>query len=288
MITYLFNKIHVDNEEIKEISGTIEKYNKYFRDVSDSAIGKYSINNILETVEEALNYLEIYGPIIKEWIGSYLEKHRGELWLYYGISRGSYLTDYWKIKETDMSELSAWPFLFCRGDSKYNDFIVDLKGAQSEILRQRKRQNTSNPNYKPYHPDGCSSGCSCWMLDDMEQWYTEEREEMNASKNIFFNDKLQTNFYKEAIGELGGLKEQWENWVPFKSSGGPYKKLELIPGQTPIKIVLSWIKSDFHYSRILSMFSWSDSFKEIWENIDSVDDFIKCQRGKLKEILKVI
>ena len=164
-----------------------------------------------------------------------------------------------------------------------------MKDAQSEVLRQRARQETSNPNYKPFHPDGCSSGCSCWMLDDMEQWYTEEQEEINASNNIFFNGKLQRDFYKEAIADLGELKEQWENWVPFKPSRGTSTtKLEIIPGQTPIKIVLSWISSDFQYSRALSMFSWSDPFKEIWENIDSIDDFIKCQRSKLKEILELI
>ena len=289
MIPYLFDKIHIEDEDMKKISETIEKYNKYFRDVSTAPIGKYSINNILETVEEALNYLEINGPIIKKWIHSYLANKRGELWLYYGISRGSYLTDFWKIRETDMSKLSVWPFLFCREDASYKDFIVDLKAAQGEVRRQRARQDTPNPNYNSYHPDGCSSGCSCWMLDDMEQWYTEEQEEIKASKNIFFNGQLQKDFYKEAVGELEALKEQWENWEPIKPSiGGASKKLELTPGQTPIKIVLTWIKNDYNYSHIFSMFSWSDSFKEVWENIDSVDDFIKCQRGKLKEIVELL
>jgi hypothetical protein len=288
MISYIFDKIHIEDEDIKQISETIEKYNKYFRDVSTAPIGKYSINNILETVEEALNYLEINGPIIKTWIHSYLANKRGELWLYYGISRGSYLTDYWKIQKTDMNELSVWPFLFCRADSVYKDFIVDLKAAQGEIRRQRARQDTTNPNYTLFHPDGCS-GCSCWMLDDMEQWHTEEQEEIKASKNIFFNDRLQTDFYKEASTDLEALKEQWENWEPFKPSvKAQSNTLELTPGHTPIKIVITWIKNDYNYSRIFSMFSWSDSFKEVWENIDSVDNFIKCQRGKLKEIVELL
>ena len=288
MITSLHNIIIFEDDEMKRIEENLKKYNKFFKSVIDSPIGQYSINNILETIEEVLNYLEIYSPVIKEWLEQYLNKNRGELWLFYGIMKGSDHADYWKIKETDYSELeSTWPFLF-KDNIKYKDFIVDLRGAQREILRQRERQNTSNPNYKPFHPDGCS-GCSCWMLDDMEQWYTEEQEEIKASKNIFFNGQLQKDFYKEAVGELEALKEQWENWEPIKPSiGGASKKLELTPGQTPIKIVLTWIKNDYNYSRIFSMFSWSDSFKEVWENIDSVDDFIKCQRGKLKEIVELL
>jgi len=290
MITYLFNKITLDNEEIKQIAESIEKYNLCFRDIAAAPIGKYSINKILETIEEALNYLEIYTPVIKKWVHSYLANKRGELWLYYGLSKGSYLTDFWKIRESNFTELElTWSFLYKRTEVMYKKFEVDLIAAQAEVLRQRARQDTSNPNYKPFHPDGCSSGCSCWMLDDMEQWYTEEQEEIKASKNIFFNGTLQQDFYKAALDDLDDLKDQWINWEPFKpSSHIPSTKLKIIPGQTPIALILSWIKSDFQYSRVFSMFSWSDIFKEVWENIDSVDDFIKCQRGKLKEILEVI
>jgi hypothetical protein len=290
MITYLFNRVYIEDEDMKQISETINKYNLYFRDVSSAPIGKYSINNILETIEEALNYLEIYAPVIKKWVHSYLSNKRGELWLYYGLSKGSYLTDFWKIRESNFKELElTWPFLFKRTEVMYKIFEVDLISAQAEVLRQRARQDTSNPNYKPFHPDGCSSGCSCWMLDDMEQWYTEEQEEIKASKNIFFNGNLQQDFYKAALDDLDDLKDQWVNWEPFKPSvKAPSKNLELTPGQTPIALILSWIKSDYQYSHIFSMFSWSDIFKEVWEKIDSVDDFIKCQRGKLKEIVEVI
>jgi hypothetical protein len=290
-MTYLFNRVIIEDEDIKKISETIEKYNTLFRNISDSPIGTYSINNILENVEEALNYLEIFKPVLKRWIEEYLEKNRGKLWLYYGISKGDYLADYWKIRETDFSQLiSTWPFLYKRNDIVYKNFIVDLMGAQSEILRQRERQSTSNPNYKPFHPDGCCSGCSCWMLDDMEQWYTEEQEEINASKNIFFNGKLQSDFYKTAIEDLEGLKEQWVQWEPQKLNSRQTlnNTLSLIPGQTPIKIVISWIKSDFYYSSAFSMFHWSDIFKNVWENIDSVDEFIKLQRDKLKKIIDLL
>ena len=287
MISYLFNKIQIENEEIKKISEVVEKYNLLFQDIIKSPVGKYSINNILVTVEESLNYLEIFTPILKKWIEEYLKINRGQLWLYYGITKGSYLADYWKIRESDFSELTTiWPFLYKRDSSQYKDFIVDLRDAQKEVLRQRERQSTSNPNYKSFHPDGCSSGCSCWMLDDMEQWYTEEQEEINASKNIFFNGKLQNDFYKAALEDLEVLKEQWDHWEPKKPNKSHITELpfSLKPGQTPISIVLSWVKSDFHYSSVFSMFHWSDTFEQVWENIDFVNDFIKCQRGKLKTI----
>jgi hypothetical protein len=292
MVNYLYDKVLIEQEEIKKIADDIEKYNTFFKDVANSAIGTYSINKILETVEESLNYLEIFAPLIKNWVNKYLEDHRGRLWLFYGISKGNYLTDYWKISESNFSELSAnWPFLYGNhiSDPKYKDFQIDLKAAQNEVLRQRERQNTTNPKYTPFHPDGCSSGCSCWMLDDMEQWYEEEKAEIAASTNIFFNSEKQKEFYKVALENLDELKEQWEIWIPIKSTTKSINSnLEIIPGQTPIKIVISWIKNDFYFSSIFSMFHWSDIFKEVWNNIDSVEDFIKCEREKLKKIVDLI
>ena len=212
------------------------------------------------------------------------------MWLYYGISKGRHHSDYWKIRDTDFSELiDTWPFLFNRDNIIYKDFIVDLRGAQSEVLRQRERQSTINPNYKPFHPDGCSSGCSCWMLDDMEQWYNEERKEVEESKNIFFNGNIQNEFYQAAMEDLESLKSQWEKWIPHKHSQKlPNSDFTLSIGQTPIKIVLTWIKNDFYYSNIFSMFHWSDKFKDVWENIDSVEFFIKCEREKLKKIIDLL
>lgn len=276
-------------EDIKKISEEIKKYNALYQDVCKSPIGKYSINKILETVEESLNYLEIFSPVIKKWVEDYLEKNRGVLWLYYGIEKGTYLTDYWKQSETQLSALkSTWPFLFNRDDINYKGFIIDLEGAQREILRQRKRQSTSNPNYKPFHPDGCSSGCSCWMLDDMEQWYNEEQKEIKESRNIFFNNSLQKEFYPLAIQDLELLKEQWVTWTPKKGICTKYtSEIKTKAGQTPINLVLSWMKEDFNYS-LFSMFDWSDTFDNVWSRIDSIDDFIKCQREKLKKIVELL
>jgi hypothetical protein len=276
-------------EDIKKISDEIKKYHTLYQDICKAPVGKYSINKILETVEESLNYLEIFSPVIKKWAEEYLDKNRGILWLYYGVEKGTYLIDYWKQSETKHGFLkSTWPFLFNRDDINYKEFIIDLEGAQSEILRQRERQSTTNPNYKLFHPDGCPRGCCCWMLDDMEQWDEEERKEKQESKNIFFNNQLQKDFYPVAIQDLEHLKEQWNYWTPQK---GTYKKynseITTNPGQTPINLVLSWMKEDFNYS-LFSMFDWYDTFENVWTRIDSVEDFIKCQREKLKKIVDLL
>jgi hypothetical protein len=278
-----------NNTDITKISDEFKKYNSFYQDVCKASIGKYSINQILETVEESLNYLEIYTPIIKKWVEKYLEKNRGILWLYYGIEKGTYLTDYWKQSQTNIGLLkNTWPFLFDRKDAHYKGFIIDLEDAQSEILRQRKRQNTSNPNYKPFHPDGCSSRCSCWMLDDMEQWFDEELKEKQESRNIFFNSNLQKDFYPLAIQDIELHKEQWVSWTPVRDTSKEYNnEIKTIIGQTPINLVLSWMKDDFNYS-LFSMFDWSDTFENVWNRIDSVENFINCQRQKLKKIVDLL
>lgn len=291
MVLY-YIKDYFNNEttvDIKVISEEIKKYNEFYQDVCKAPVGKYSINKILETVEESLNYLEIYTPIIKKWVEEYLENNRGILWLYYGVEKGSYLTDYWKQSETNLGSLrTIWPFLFNRDDVNYKGFIIDLEGAQSEILRQRKRQSTTNPNYKPFHPDGCGSGCSCWMLDDMEQWYNEEIKEKQESRNIFFNTQIQKDFLPLAIQDIQNFKEQWNKWVPEKGICRNYDiEIKIQQGQTPINLVLSWMKEDFHYS-LFSMFNWSDNFENVWTRIDSVENFIKLQREKLKKIVELL
>jgi hypothetical protein len=126
------------------------------------------------------------------------------------------------------------------------------------------------------------------MLDDMEQWYTEELEEIKQSRNIFFNGQLQNDFYKTALEDLGEIKEQWDNWMPYKSVQKIPDNTFISNGETPIKLVINWIKKDFYYSNIFSMFDWSNKFKNAWENIDSVDDFIKCERAKLKKIVNLL
>jgi hypothetical protein len=289
-IYYIRDFINNENiTDIKQILEEIKKYNTLYQDICKAPIGKYSINTILETVEESLNYLEIYAPVIKLWADEYLEKNRGILWLYYGIEKGTYLTEYWKQSETKIGELkSMWPFIFNRDNTSYKGFIIDLEEAQNEVLRQRKRQDTSNPNYVPFHPDGCPSRCSCWMLDDMEQWFEEELKEKKESRNIFFNSSLQKDFYPIAIQDIELLKEQWNSWTPIKQPTKTFNnEIKITIGQTPINLVLSWMKDDFNYS-VFSMFDWSDTFENVWNQIDSVQNFIHSQRQKLKKILELI
>ncbi len=287
---YIREFICSDNTiDINSISTEIKKYNAFYQDVCKSPIGKYSINTILETIEESLNYLEIYLPIIKLWANEYLEKNRGLLWLYYGVEKGTYLVDYWKQSETNLGQLKLiWPFLFDRNDPNYKGFIINFEEAQNKILMQRKRQNTLNPNYIPFHPDGCPSGCSCWMLDDMEQWHEEELKEKQESRNIFFNNQLQKNFYALAIQDLNLIKEQWITWSPKKDECRNYTlEFKTKMGQTPINLVLSWMKDDFNYS-LFSMFDWSNTFENVWTRIDSVNNFINVQRQKLKKIVDLL
>jgi hypothetical protein len=282
------NIIKTDN--MKNIKDNVEKYRKFYEDVINAPIGKYYINQILETVEESLNYLETVHNDINIFVNEYLEENRGRLWLYYGISKSKYLTDYWNQSKTNWELIQkTWPFLYNRSEHIYRDFIIDLQEAQREIRRQHERQSTTNPNFTPFHPDGCPGSCSCWMLDDLEQWYDEEQTEIKNSQNIFFNTSLQSDFYSIAISELGELEGQWKNWIPEKGSRKIYStEVKTIMGQTPINLVISWIKQDYNYSSLFSMFYCSDTFITLWNNIDSIEEFIICQREKLKTIREVL
>jgi hypothetical protein len=126
------------------------------------------------------------------------------------------------------------------------------------------------------------------MLDDMEQWYDEELKEKQESRNIFFNTQLQKDFLPLAIQDLEELKEQWTTWIPKKGTSKDYEvEIKTKMGQTPINLVLSWMKEDFNYS-LFSMFDWSDTFENVWKRIDSVENFIKCEREKLKKIVDLL
>jgi hypothetical protein len=273
------------NDRFNEIKKEISNYEKIFNDISQSQIGKYTPHRIIEIVEEFIIFLENNYDFLKNWTNTFLNINRDKLWLCYGIDAGRNYSEYWEIGKENYSDLAkTWKFLFNRSDKNYKGFIIDLKDAQNEVIRQRKRQNTTNPNFIPFHPEGCS-GCSCWMLDDMEQWYTEEQKEINESKNIFFNSKLQKDFFNIAQNDLENLKDEWINWIPNKSKKHEYSNiLEIKPGQTIINIVYNWIKKDFQHLILIWMFTYIDCFNHIWDNIDSIPDFIECQKEKLKKL----
>ena len=50
----LFVRRDIEDEELKVAVTNIQKYDKTFRDICDSPVGKYTINQILELVEESL------------------------------------------------------------------------------------------------------------------------------------------------------------------------------------------------------------------------------------------
>jgi hypothetical protein len=281
----------IDDPEIKKIATTIQAYHVAFKDMAESPIGKYTVPQMLEHVEEGLNYIEIYTPTLRDWAETYLAENRGPLWLYDGIRAGTKLVGYWEISKTNLPMLkSAWPFLYDRTEPKYNHFAVDLVAAQYEVLRQRERDKTNNPKYTPFHPGGCpSSGCCCWMLDDMEQWHEEEQAEVKASDNIFFNPDLQGDFYKMVCEEeLDSLHTQWGQYRPERPAPKTYDaEFKDITGQTQIHIIRSWLKSDFKWGPF-GMFDWNAKFHEVWETVESIDGFVSVQRQKLKTILELV
>lgn len=272
-------------DDILQIKNSLSEHYKLIKDICNSDIGKYTPHRICEIVEDLLNFLETNYTPLKKWTNEYLEAHRGELWLYYGIQEANKTFDHWEKPKSFNDLQITWPFLFGRDETEYKGFVIDLLGAKQELARQKKRQETPNPNYTPFHPDGCSKGCSCWMLDDMEQWYTEERQEIEASKNIFFNVKLQLDFFKTAKEDLDSLRDQWATWQPDT----PKKELKVDTsepqqGITIIKLVLSWVKKDINYWSILDMFYFSGCFEGVWENIDLIPEFVRTQREKLKKM----
>jgi hypothetical protein len=281
----------IDDPEIKKIADTIQAYHAAFKNMAESPIGKYTVTQILEHVEEGLNYIEMYTPTLVNWAETYLSANRSKLWLYDGIRAGTKLVDYWKISKTNLPMLKrTWPFLYDRTEPKYKHFSIDLAAAQYEVFRQRERDTTHNPNYTPFHSEGCpSSGCCCWMLDDMEQWREEEQSEVKASDNIFFNSDLQSDFYKIVCDEeLDRLQPQWEQYQPERPPAKTYEvEFKDITGQTPIYIIRSWLKNDFIYS-VFGMFDWNAKFHEVWETVESINDFVAAQRQKLKTILELI
>jgi hypothetical protein len=280
-----------NNLEMNDIILQFKLNYEFCKDVKKSPIGKYSVNQILERIENIINYIESKKDILKHIMNEYLENNRGKLWLYYGIKYGtSYIDNNWYENISKDYLITTWPFLYDRDNLIYKGYQTDLFQAQGELKRQRDRQSTLNPSFTPFHPDGCSSSCCCWMLDDMEQWYKEEQEEIKSSHNIFFNKNLQDEFYKEALLELDNLKSEWINWQPLHKSKSNDSKKESkeIMGLTPIKILINWIDSDFGYSSVLSIFDWIDSFIELWNKIDLIDEFVKCQREKLKNFNELI
>lgn len=277
------------DDNIKPIKDKFNKYEILFREISNSQIGKYTPQQYFTIVEEFLDFLENNFEIIKKWSEDYLEKNRSKLWLNYGLDTGNNYCDYWEIGKENLEDLKQmWPFLFDRSEPNYNRFIIDLKEAQNEVLRQRTRQSTTNPNYIPFHSKGCCNSCSCWMLDDLEQWKKEEQDEKKSSKNIFFNISLQKDFFKIAQDDLLNLKDEWVNWIPPKPEITKYSnEIPLKIGETPITIIYNWFKKDFQYLGFCWMFN-NNAFDNVWDTVDLIPGFVNSQREKLKKLHELL
>jgi hypothetical protein len=257
-------------QHLPEIHRIVSQFNEnyeFFRDVYE-----FTIPQILQKVEETLNFLEKAGPVLQTWIQQVLEENRGAIWLSYGLDSKAPFDDRKRI----------WPFLYNRENPQYCDFIVDWKGAQDEFARQEARRSTHNPAYTPFHPNGCSQNCCCWMLD-CDEWEAEERQEQEVSRNIFFNTALQRDFYKQALKDLESVRSQWFAWMPPV----PFQNRQVNPvamQQTPLQIVRAWIRSDFSTSYIVGMFRFGTTFKRIWTQVGEIDWFVATQREKLRTV----
>lgn len=273
---------------IEDIAQRIHEKADILKNAPSAPMGAYSVHQLLDTIRTCLDDLEQFAPAIRQWAHHYLDQHRDTLWLHEGFMASH--------RDVLTSELiKTWPNLYAPSNREYKGFILDRSEAQREKRRQRERQDTPNPAYIPFHPDGCPSGCCCWMLDSMEQWYEEEQQEQEASKNIFFNSSLLWKCHDAMVEDLPSLQPLWSSWEPKKCKPSTYSTdlPEIALGKTKLQAALAWIQNDFYYSSILSMFSrqrWyrikevDVCFSDVWENMDEIESFVKWGRIRLEQL----
>jgi hypothetical protein len=273
---------------IEAIAQRIHEKADILKNASAAPMGTYSSQHLLTLIRTCLDDLEESAPAIRQWVNSYLDQHRATLWLHDG-----FMASHRDILTSELAK--TWPNLYAPTNREYKGFILDRNDAQREKRRQRERQDTPNPAYVPFHPDGCPSGCCCWMLDSMEQWYEEEQKEQEASKNIFFNSSLLWKCHDAMLEDLPSLRHLWSTWEPSKRKPSSYtnKPIESSIGKTKLQVTLSWFQTNFRYCRVLDMFSrlrWSGSkeidtcFSDVWENMDEIEPFVQWRRSCLQQI----
>jgi hypothetical protein len=251
-------------------------------------MGKYSVHQLLDIIRTCLQDFEQFAPVIRQWANNHLDQHRGTLWLHEG-----FMASHHDVLTSELAK--TWPNLYAPANREYKGFILDHIEAIEEKRRQRERQDTPNPNYVPFHPDGCPGSCCCWMMDSMEQWYKEEQKEQEASKNIFFNSSLLWKCHDAMLEDLPSLRPLWATWEPTKSKSFSYRTdfPDIPPGKTKLQATLAWIQKDFSYCSVLSMFSkqrWNRiqqmdvCFSGVWENMDEIESFVKWGRSRLQQL----
>jgi hypothetical protein len=238
---------------------------------------------MLQELERYIDDIECFLPTIREWATDYLEENRGRLWLQEGLY--SFNNDQLSKEELE----TKWPFLYKCSNREYKGFIVDREEAIRERKRQERRSNTINPTYEPIRDEWY-----CWFGDeDRNQWYKEDKEEQEQSRNIFFNTKLLDSCYEEMIPELDSIKEQWSSWKPRKSQKEMKMRIPHTEGKTRMQVVLEYISYDIgdmylSFGKESSNISWR-LFERIWEFVESADRYIQQRRESfaiIKQILK--
>jgi hypothetical protein len=271
----------MNDTPIHMIASHIRTHQQLLEDMSQAPMGKYSVTHIFQAVRSSLNDLEYYASSIREWANQYVQENRATLWLEEGL--------YPRYTYSYQEKITIWPWIYQHPQREYHGLILDEEEAEREMERQKERQNTPNPNYQPFHPDGCPSGCSCWMLDDMEQWYSEDLAEQHASNNIFFNTSLKRTCQQYMLLELDQVKEQWEHWEPNKKQTTNHfsKKVPDTYGKTALQVVVWWMKEDYRYQSTIRMFEGmrrgdvSYCFWDVWNNMDHIESMVKQGRERL-------
>lgn len=271
-------------DKIVPIFKQMDEYRKLWIYLTSSHAGRYSIDHMLQEVERYIEDIQRFLPTIREWATHYLEENRGRLWLQEGLY--SYNNEQLSKKELE----TKWPFLYNRLDREYKGFVLDREEAIRERKRQERRSNTLNPNYEPIRDEWYY-----WFGDeDRNQWYKEDKEEQEQSRNIFFHTKLLDTCYEEMIPELDSIKEQWSTWKPRKSEKEMKMPIPRTEGKTRMQVVLDYISYDIGEMYILcgreelSKISWRQ-FEWIWQFLESADQYVQQRRESLpiiKQILK--
>ena len=270
------------DEGIREIAEKVQTYHEIFQDASQSPLGVYSPHTILTNVDEGLNYMEAVLPRIREWAYQYLEAHRGELWLRYGVFRPY---AYHNNPYTKEEEHAIWPFLYRPNNKEYKGFILD----QEEAIRERKRQDDRRYTHNPRTVHTCTGGLICYICDD-GNWWEEDHQEIDASRNIFFNTALRHQFYEAVLPDVEFLKEQWATWQPKKRTTSFTPKTILPPtaGKTRSQVAFWWVKEDLQYNGLFNIFNRTDTFDSVWETMNTLEDSIQYLRARLAQIRSIL
>lgn len=270
---------------MKNIVEDLKGYYNLWRYLSNSPTPRYSAEQTVAEVERYLAYLARITPILQRWATAYLNQNRGAIWLQRGLNKC--------YKKTFLEEWKkTWPWLYDRTSFQYRDFSWDRDAAAQEKERQYARRNTKNPNYVPLPYNWWEDA------DDVNEWYKEEEEERNASRNILINYKAQEPCYEAMLTEIESVREQWEVWQPPKH---PYEpRNEALPdpvGKTRDQYVLEWIKWHYYYHSSFPYYhdNMTDThryhnsiFDTTWNIANTMEEQLAYHQQQLQQVKEVL